>query len=608
MKLSKVTIVNMHDISFDEYEIGDKLHIHGDNGAGKTTILNAIQLALLGYIPGYPKTNEGIFKHAKGSHMEVGVELIGQYPITIKRSWTKHKSSITSETIITPEDVNIHDILNEIELPIFNFNDFVNLTANKLKDWFVNFMPPSDNTLNWDNILASIIDDGYCVSNERLHEIKYKVSEIAANYETEPVEAIKAVNEYAKSEQKYIKASIDENQKTISTLVFNQDIDMDINIDNIKKSIESDNKLLADIKAAKIGEANRAKILADIEKYDKYIEAWHDMYESEDVVKSKLIQCKESGVIFENDLRNLNDKHNALQFELNTYTELKDSIAESGGICPFIKESCHKLAEYTGNIFEKISDISERLYEVSGKLKEYDEVIRQNNDEQTEYMQILANLETAVNNKYIAENQLKEYPELVAAVTEDEIIERLNKNTDIYAKYKANIEYNNLIESLTSNKYKLEQDMEFIKRLVKITDVNNLQTEVTRKQFDEIADKLTDYISPLLTTENRHATVVFNITNKANGFDIGIKDDTNDFISYNTLSSGEKCLFAIGLMSYIIEESDCPLKLMLIDDILDHLDAENIRQVFNYIDELNVQVISAGVVKPENSNVPVIFI
>ena len=64
MKLKSVDIWNMHSVKNKHIELADKNILVGKNGSGKSTVLNAIQLALLGYIPGTNKQNRDIFNHA----------------------------------------------------------------------------------------------------------------------------------------------------------------------------------------------------------------------------------------------------------------------------------------------------------------------------------------------------------------------------------------------------------------------------------------------------------------------------------------------------------------------------------------------------------------
>ena len=57
-KYGKRTVVN--GVNF-EVKQGEIVGLLGPNGAGKTTIIQAIQLALLGYIPGTDKNKTAIF-------------------------------------------------------------------------------------------------------------------------------------------------------------------------------------------------------------------------------------------------------------------------------------------------------------------------------------------------------------------------------------------------------------------------------------------------------------------------------------------------------------------------------------------------------------------
>ena len=71
----------------------------------------------------------------------------------------------------------------------------------------------------------------------------------------------------------------------------------------------------------------------------------------------------------------------------------------------------------------------------------------------------------------------------------------------------------------------------------------------------------------------------FNVSTKANSFSFGlIRNDV--YIPYDLLSSGEKCLYSLALMICIVNNSKSPLKLMLCDDMFDHLDAEAIENKF----------------------------
>ena len=58
MKFKSITITGMHKVDKKTYTFNDDVtYFIGENGSGKSTILEAAELALLGYIPGYANTN-----------------------------------------------------------------------------------------------------------------------------------------------------------------------------------------------------------------------------------------------------------------------------------------------------------------------------------------------------------------------------------------------------------------------------------------------------------------------------------------------------------------------------------------------------------------------
>lgn len=84
---------------------------------------------------------------------------------------------------------------------------------------------------------------------------------------------------------------------------------------------------------------------------------------------------------------------------------------------------------------------------------------------------------------------------------------------------------------------------------------------------------------------------------KSNSFDFGIIDEQNRFVSYDLLSSGEKCVFVLAMLISIIRTSKNSLPLILIDDLFDHLDDARIVKLFNKLVDgySDIQFIFAGV-------------
>ena len=136
----------MHKVSRKVYNLKDFNYAYGKNGAGKSTMLQAIQLGILGYIPGYGKRNMDIFKHSNSISMRVIVTLVEESGklITLDRTFVKIKSQITSSLVVTPEGAWDEFMISDIELPIFNFSDFLSQSPNTMKTWFLNFIPPTE--------------------------------------------------------------------------------------------------------------------------------------------------------------------------------------------------------------------------------------------------------------------------------------------------------------------------------------------------------------------------------------------------------------------------------------------------------------------------------
>lgn len=62
------------------------------------------------------------------------------------------------------------------------------------------------------------------------------------------------------------------------------------------------------------------------------------------------------------------------------------------------------------------------------------------------------------------------------------------------------------------------------------------------------------------------------------------------------LSSGEKCLFLLSMFIGLLKYTKSPLKVIMIDDLLDHLDDSNFDSALETIKQMkDIQFIFAGV-------------
>ena len=112
--------------------------------------------------------------------------------------------------------------------------------------------------------------------------------------------------------------------------------------------------------------------------------------------------------------------------------------------------------------------------------------------------------------------------------------------------------------------------------------------------FKSLADSITVKLQGLFGSNEIKAD--FNLEERANSFSFGIIRDDMGYIEFDMLSSGEKCLYTLALVLSLVEMSSADLKLLLVDDLLDHLDSVKIQAVFQTLYDSNgAQIILAGV-------------
>ena len=592
MKIKSIYIDGLHNAVNKTYEFNDIVYLFGNNGAGKSTVLQAIQFALLGYIPGTAKNSkEAILRHSpKG---EITVKLILD-TVTIIRKVT----SAGNKVVVDPADYDISTITKELELPIFNFNEFVGQTANKLKEYFIkNVLPTSNGELDWKQILTESILD--CNFQDKDSIIEYGCS-LVHNLGGDVLDQVITANAKFKEEQTYNKSELQRLQNTIDSLIYYDDYVGPTNLEELESKLLANGAIrdqliryesaLSTFNGQRTGIENLENRLATMGGKAEY-----------DSVNAKLVELKDMLAKQSAEL----DALKVRQATMQTTDSVTDSIINSKGICPFTKESCK-------SIMSKIEDIRKDAVTRKAEKLELAGEIEQKTIELRNTETRIRALESTIadfNNIWGHIENLKktlayepQKPDTDKTVFElDAEIKQL---TDNKTKLLANLKYNDTIENLTKMKFEAELRGKALANWVKKTDTNGLQTTLMVTPFDELAKTMTNYITSMYGNDNLKAH--FNVSTKANSFSFGLIRD-GVYIPYDLLSSGEKCLYSLALMICIINNGKSPLKVMLCDDMFDHLDNQAIENTFDALKTYNkvsdnpIQFIFAGVKNCKNA-------
>ena len=583
MKIKSIYIDGLHNASNKTYNFDDLVYLFGNNGAGKSTVLQAIQFVLLGYIPGTAKNSkEAILRHSpKG---DITVKLTFDDGLTLERRLLPGGSRL----IVNPEeDFDISAITKELELPIFNFNEFVGQTANKLKEYFIkNILPTANGVLDWQQILADSVAD--CNFEDRDAIINYGMS-LLDDLDGDILEQVVQANAKFKADQSFNKSEIQRLQNTIDSLIYYDDYVGPNNLDDlISKRVavnalrdqlikyETASKSMQAAKDALAKSEEQIVSLGGRERYDLCINQYKQLKTLQDDLTVKITETKSQISILNSEISNM------------------DAIIRSEGICTYTKLPCDSMIAKLEVLKKELSAKREEVHIQVAHLEylssEYDTCLSNISNYDREIRQFnalwdkIANLTSTV-------GEIPQAPDTNKTISELDIeLEQLDQSR---TKLMANIKYNETIDTLTKMKFETELRGEALSKWVKKTDTNGLQTTLMEKPFEELADTMTGYIQQMYGNSNLKAH--FNLSTKANSFSFGLIRN-NIYIPYDMLSSGEKCLYTLALMICIVNNNKSPLKLLLCDDMFDHLDSTAIENTFASLKNIkDVQFIFAGV-------------
>ena len=586
MKITEISIQGMHNVEDKTYTLFDLNYLYGNNGAGKSTVMQALQLAILGYIPGTDKNKTAIFRHANGKILRVTVKF--DTGDIISRTYKNVGTAIQADisNTIDPEQV-----LADIELPIFNFNEFADMTANKLKDWFINFLPDYNMPFDWEKELADVAPQ---ITEENLTSSLEALNE-TINAPMSLLEKARELNTICKSNVSIYKNEVARLTSTMQSLVHYDDFDTALSEADVNEYIRINDMVLQDVRrkmSVYKQNENAIKTIAEIknrvgcsslEEFDTRIT------DLESKASEWQLRASES----EAEMKSLSEKIANLKAEIHA----EDKILSSNGICPFTNSACHDMQTNIESAKVHVEACNAELKELNLK---YTEVSADNKTANQQAQIIRNSISTISNDRKLFETLSVTVDESLANESltdlinkETELVNDINAKRDIIVKIKANQQYDTLKATISKDIFNAEELLELNKAWEKFTGVNGIQSKIMEAPFAIFSDAITKYLVKFFGDDTLKAA--FKVGEKANSFSFGLKRN-GAYYDFDLLSSGEKCMYTLSLLLAIVENAKSELKLVMIDDLLDHLDDNRIADVFTTLYNCtDTQVLLAGV-------------
>ena len=295
----------------------------------------------------------------------------------------------------------------------------------------------------------------------------------------------------------------------------------------------------------------------------------------------------------EAEMKSLSEKIANLKAEIHT----EDKILSSNGICPFTNSACHDMQTNIESAKVHVEACNTELKELNLK---YTEVSADNKTATQQAQIIRTSISTISNDRKLFETLSATVDESLANESltdlinkETELVNDINAKRDIIVKIKANQQYDSLKAIISKDIFNAEELLELNKAWEKFTGVNGVQSKIMEAPFAIFSDSITKYLVKFFGDATLKAA--FKVGEKANSFSFGLKRN-GAYYDFDLLSSGEKCMYTLSLLLAIVENAKSKLKLVMIDDLLDHLDDNRIADVFTTLYNCtDTQVLLAGV-------------
>ena len=379
---------------------------------------------------------------------------------------------------------------------------------------------------------------------------------------------------------------------SIQSLIFYDDYKDDMSIEDIEAQKQAYQLDYTEAIALQKSYEACSKVIEQLATYKDLL----DNLEDDDRYK-KAIETKTQLGDKLNDLNTKltsNSIHSSnVQSKLHSLT----SLTSGNGVCPYTNSVCDSIKASVEEWKAQMVELQKEIDNYNQYEKSLHTQIQNTRNEISKYQMEVTSLE----NQYKTRDNLKSMVNpALKGINIQEVVDRVQFDertiaelSDKLMKAKANQQYNNLVDTFTAQKFDTQQSIEALKVWIKLTGENGLQTQFMGDPFADLSENLSVYLSAMFDEPNLKAH--FNLSTKVNSFSFGI-DRNGSYIPFDMLSSGEKCMYTLALLTCLTDTSNAQLKLIMIDDLFDHLDDENIENVFKGIQSISgIQYIFAGV-------------
>lgn len=553
-------------------DLGEITHISGDNGSGKTTVVDALKLAVLGYHPDVGKQPGRII--ALASDNEMSVETSGS--LAVRRAWSQKGGKVSSTT--EPKDFEVDTQTALVLDPM----DYFGKTDGQRLELINSLFGSKDYDVP--EFIGKLASDG----NEHG---KHIIGEIPADVLSSPPQtALDKLGSWISDLLKVCRRNIKSYKATVETLTDMRVIDEQLQTHGSEESIKSKmneieekgreaGQKLAVLrnqqKAADNSEARKLHLESEIEEHSeieseiaetkKLLKDLGPEQKPDEDIAKKIRDFSMISIRADAQIMQLTDRLSELRGDRN---ELK----KDGACCP----TCG--SDRKGWLKDAVFLIEEKIEWLEKEIARYKKQVQESDTKELEKQKAEDSKRVLEHNAKIrqAEKLLSSQEQTLAKISqmknelinlisterpdEQEFQDLNNKVSDLKTKY---TEYKLKLDAVN----KLKNDRQRTEDALKLLEVEEGKMEWLKKAEDTIADEkrlsVERAYAPVLDIANRFLENVFDWKLCYQSGFIG-KRKGDLFIDYRTFSGSEKSIVFMAVLVAIASGS--PHKIGILDE------------------------------------------